>query len=266
MTVLDFRINPAIRRALCAGIAGAICTAEVETAFAQADPCQSINDQIQALRTQEQNEKDDFRDNGDHTGPSRKPIAAKIRQIERHYAPLIAAKRVAYDQCRFAHGGKPDEASTFTGTVTMTTNNVVPQAQGPFHLNFTLGLTFLKYDHTKANINNFPTLPFGPFPVGTGSPPPTNTTTVTLQSVDSVTVNPQTGVLRASITLKFAESQPLAGDSSLPIVLSTDTTGGSRIDVATRHLTLAGSGTFQHGFFGGNTGNLVIDGTLSTLP
>lgn len=266
MTILEVRVNEAIRRALCAVIAGVVCAAAPGPALAQADPCQSITDQIQALRTQEQNEENDFRDNGDNTGPSRKPIASKIRQVEQHYAPLIAAKRTAFDQCRFAHGGKPDEASTFTGMVTMTTNNIVPQAKGPFNLSFTLGLTFLKFDHTSANISNFPTLTFGPFPVGTGTHPQTNTTTVTLQSADPAIVNPQTGMMRVSITLKFAESQPLGGVSTLPIILSTDASGGSRIDAATKHLTLAGSGTFKDGFFGGNTGTLVIDGTLSALP
>src|SRR5215467_3791753 len=117
----------------------------VSQAGAATDPCQSILDQIAALRTQEQAEKDDYR-----RGPGDKPIASKIAEIDRDYSQRIRAKDQDYDQCRIAHGGKLDETVNFTGPATMTTNNT--NVPGPFVQNVTIGLKFLKYDHAKLEI------------------------------------------------------------------------------------------------------------------
>jgi hypothetical protein len=69
-----------------------------------------------------------------------------------------------------------------------------------------------------------------------------------------------------NMTLHFKHSLPVAGDSDLPITVSTDNSGGSRVNAGTRHVTLAGTGTFVGGFLGGSTGTLIIDGSLSALP
>src|SRR6266581_7209245 len=157
---------------LCLAVASLLLCAS--QAAALTDPCQSILDQISSLRRQEQNEKDDFR-----RGPRDKPLAAEIRKVEDMYRPLIAAKEHDYDQCRVAHGGKLDEAVTFTGNATMTTSN--NNAPGPFVQNVTIKVKFLKYDHTKLEITTFPTITVGPFSTPVGQ----NTTTVTLASVQS---------------------------------------------------------------------------------
>src|SRR6266581_8392292 len=159
---------------LCLAVASLLLCAS--QAAALTDPCQSILDQISSLRRQEQNEKDDFR-----RGHRDKPLAAEIRKVEDMYRPLIAAKEHDYDQCRVAHGGKLDEAVTFTGNATMTTSN--NNAPGPFVQNVTISVKFLKYDHTKLEITNFPTITVGPFAIPALHT--TNTTTVTLTSVQS---------------------------------------------------------------------------------
>jgi hypothetical protein len=163
-----------------------------------------------------------------------------------------------------AHGGKLDESVTFTGTATMTTSNT--NAPGPFVSAVTIGVKFLKYDHTKLEITNFPTITVGPFPIKIGQTTLTNTTTITLTNVQTATANPSTGKMSITMTLHFKHSLPAAGDSDLPITVSTDNSGGSRIGAGTRHVKLAGTGTFSGGFLGGSTGTLLIDGTLSALP
>ena len=241
----------------------AFLLASVSQAAAQTDPCQSIRDQISHLRTEMQNKKDDYRDRGNR---DHKPMAAKIRKVEREYQPRIAAKQREYDQCRLNHGGKPDQAVTFTGTATMTTTNT--SAPGPFVRTVTLGLTFLKFDHTTLAITNFPAIVVGPFSTSLG----TNTTTVRFVNVQATIVNPNTGKMSITLLLHFTNSLPAAGASDLPITLSTENTGGSRINHNNRQVTLAGTGTFSGGFLGGSgilppsTCSLAISGTLSALP
>jgi len=248
------------RRAL---IIIAFLLATVSQAAAQTDPCQSIKDQIASLRTEMQNEKDDYRERGN---VHHKPIAAKIRQIEREYQPRIAAKQREYDQCRLNHGGKPDQAVTYDSTATMTTSNT--SVAGPFVRTLTLGLTFLKYDHTTLAVTNFPAIRVGPITTRLG----VNTTRVTMTEVQATSVNPGNGTMSITLTLHFRNSLSGLGNSDLPITLSTENAGGSRINRNNRQVTLAGTGTFSGGFLGGNgvltpsTCTLTISGTLSALP
>jgi hypothetical protein len=223
------------------------------------DPCQSIADQITSLRNQERNAESDFQGGGG-SRDTRKPVASDIAKVRREYQQQINAKEREYDQCRISHGGKPDESDTFTGTATMTTNN--NNAPGPFVENVTIGLNFKKYDHTKLEITNFPAITTSAFHTPLGQ----NTTTVTLKSVQAASANPTTGQLSITMTLHFKQSIPAAGDSDLALTVSTDNAGGSRINQGTRHVKLAGTGTFSGGFLDGSKGTLVIDGTLSQLP
>ena len=141
----------------------------------------------------------------------------------------------------------------------MTTNNA--NAPGPFVRPMTIGLKFLKYDHAKLEITNFPTITVGPFTTPVGK----NTTTVTLNSVQSTSVTPSSGKLSITMTLHFKQTLPDPG-SDLPITVSTDNSGGSRINAGTRQMKLTGQGTFSGGFLGGSTCSLAIDGTLSASP
>jgi hypothetical protein len=84
--------------------------------------------------------------------------------------------------------------------------------------------------------------------------------------VRSTSVNPNTGEMSVTIQLSFVHSLQAAGNSDVTIQLSTDNTGGSRINRNNRQVTLAGTGTFDGGFLGGSTCTLVISGTLSALP
>jgi hypothetical protein len=142
----------------------------------------------------------------------------------------------------------------------MTTSN--QNAQGPFTQNVTIRVKFLKYDHTGLEITNFPTITVGPFTTPAGQ----NTTTVTQASVQSASAVPDTGKISINMTLHFRHSLPGAGDSDLPIIISTDNPGGSRVNQGTRHLKLVGTGTFREGFLGNSTCTLVIDGSLAALP
>jgi hypothetical protein len=257
-SISQFRFHNATR-SLRAGFALAFLLICLGQTAAATDPCQSITDQIASLRTELQNKKDDFRDT-DGGRDSRKPLASKINQLERDYEQRIRAKQQEYDQCRLAHGGKLDQVTTFTGTATMTTTN--HNAPGPFVQRVTIGMTFLKYDHTKVDLTSFPTITTAPFTTPVGS----NTTTVTLLSVQSTSVNPTTGKVSVTMTMHFRHSLAGAGDSDLPITISTENTGGSHINTGTRALTLAGTGTFLGGFLGGSNCTLTISGSLSALP
>ena len=68
-----------------------------------------------------------------------------------------------------------------------------------------------------------------------------------------------------TIPLHFHESNFFAGDSDITSSLSTEFTPGSQMD-ATGHITIAGTSVFQGGFLGGDTGTLVVKGTISPHP
>jgi hypothetical protein len=219
------------------------------------DPCQSIDDQIRVLRAQEQQEKNDLRDDPGDV-PARKPLGAKINEIHRRYAGLIADKQRAYDRCRLQHGGQPDREVTLAATVTLTTDHLIPAAQGPFSLGTSIRIVFLKYDHRRFEIRDFPKLEAGL----------ENTITVTLEGVQSASANPANGKLSATLDLLFSNSLEVTGESRLSVTVSTDNAGGSRINPRTRRVALAGKGRFSSGFFNDRTGRLVVGGTLSALP
>ena len=234
--------------------AGLICHTGSTPTRQIVDPCKSTMDEIKNLKAELRTKKSDFQEQG------RKPNAAQIRKLESEYRVLIAAKEREYDGCRLKNGGLPDQPATLDGTATMTTSN--QNAAGPFVQNLQLALTFLKFDHTTLEVNNFPAITAGPFNTPVGP----NTTTVSLRQVQSTSVNPNTGEIRITLQLSFVHSLQAAGNSDLTIQLSTENTGGSRINRNNRRVTIAGTGTFEGGFLNGNTCTLVISGTLSALP
>ncbi len=230
-----------------------------DRALATPDPCQSAVDALHALETQQRNAESDFQDDpGSH--PAHKPLAAQIARVHARFRPLIAAADVQIDQCRFAHGGKPDQTVNYVATVGLSTTN--PFAPGPFPGATTIQMKFLKFDHTRLEIAAFGTIRSAPFSTPLGM----NATTVTLLSTVATAAQPSTGMVSATVTLHFAQSVAGASPSDLPITLSTEGPGGSRINPATRAMTLTGTGTFAGGFLVGSMGAVTITGTLSALP
>jgi hypothetical protein len=223
------------------------------------DPCQPIKDQLTRLQQEYQNAKSSYQPRNDESGDHRHPVIGGLRRVENEYRPRIQAKQREYDQCRIDHGGKPDQPATLTGSASMTTTN--SNARGPFNRSITIGLKFLKFDHRTVGVSSFPSMS-----VTFNTPAGSNTTTISLTSVGSTTVNPTNGRMTISLTLHFAQSLMNHQDSDLFIELSTENPAGSRINRSNRQVTLAGTGTFRDGFLDGSDCTLVISGTLSALP
>jgi len=179
--------------------------------------------------------------------------------VENEYRPRIQAKQREYDQCRFDNGGLPDLLATLTGNARLTTTN--SNAPGPYNRSTTIGLKFLKFEHKTVEVSSFPSIS-----VTFNTPAGSNTTTISLVSVGSTSVNPTNGRMTISLTLRFAQSLMDGQDSDLFIELSTENSGGSRINRSNRQVTLAGTGTFDGGFLNDSDCTLVISGTLSALP
>jgi hypothetical protein len=243
--------------------AGLICHSGTtsSTATSSTDPCQSVIDEIAALRRELQAKKNALEDRGSrHTRPP-----SEVRKLERDYRQRIARKQDDYDSCLVRHGLLPDVAATLDGIGTVTTVRSGPQ-DSEVHI----ALTFLKYDHAKVEITEFPPIVSTPFDLPT-PPGGTNTTTVSLKEVFSTNVNRSTGEMSVMLTLLFHHSRSGDGDlfdSTLPLTLSTGNTdpAGSPINQTSRQVTLAGSGTFVGGILGNTPGTVVITGTLSVLP
>jgi hypothetical protein len=225
------------------------------------DPCKSVKDEVTRLQEELQAEKSNWQPHNTGGGGPRHPAAGMIRQLENEYRPRIQAKQREYEQCRFDNGGKPDLPVTLAASVRMTTTK--SEAPGPYNKSITLGLTFLKFEHKTLSITSFPSISVT---FDTGTPLGSNTTTITNSSVEPTSVNPANGRMTISLTLHFHQSLLDGQDSDVSIELSTENSGGSRINRSNRLVILAGTGTFEDGFLDGEDCTLVIRGTLSALP
>jgi hypothetical protein len=145
--------------------------------------------------------------------------------------------------------------ATFTGTATLTTTNAL--AAGPFASPLQLGLR-LDGLRTYIVVTSFPPITTAPIDTPLGQ----DITTIT--KGDGGFGGYTNGNISVEITLHFDHSLRLAGDSDLTVILRT-LPPGSPV-AADGAVTLAGSGTFQHGFLGGATGTLVIAGTITPVP
>ncbi len=149
-------------------------------------------------------ERADLQTQLQHAAPAEKgALASQIKKLNSQIAP----KEKLLTTCNSANG-KQDQAATFTGTATLTTNN--PNAPGPFVVNISIGFVYQAWRHDQIVVASFPAIVFGPYSTPAGN----NTTTITLLGANCGAINPKTGRLEVSVTLKFEESNLFAGNST----------------------------------------------------
>ncbi|MDQ4118270.1 MAG: hypothetical protein M3235_15105 [Actinomycetota bacterium] len=147
-------------------------------------------------------------------------------------------------------------ATKLNGTATLTTSS--SRAPGPFTVPVSIGLVF-NGARTAVSVSSFPDIT-----VQTDNGP----VVVSRIAGGNGTFTKSTGAMQLSVTLLFDLPFP-AGDSKLPITLTTGTAGsltGRPLDGATRRVRLVGAGKFVDGFLDNETATLVVDGTLEQLP
>jgi len=230
-------------------------------ALSESDPCEPLRQEFLALekKIQQIQASPDYIQ-GPHDPHPGKPDPDSLAEVKALW-PEVTAKIAQWTACELTLPGHlPDSNATFSGTATLTTSN--SHAPGPFVQNVSISLLFHEFDHTTFDVTNFPAIVVGPFPT---PPAGSNTTTITLTGNAQGTDNPTSGFLQVTMPLHFQESNFFAGDSDITSSLSTEIPPGSRMD-ATGHITIAGTSIFQSGFLGGDTGTLVVKGTISPHP
>jgi hypothetical protein len=245
--------------ALFASTAIVIMTLFCQTTRAQApceDACTAIYNQLAALKS----ERAGFQNDLKTATPGEKHfLVSQIQKLN----PKIAAKASEYKHCEQVHGGKPDLNTVFSGKATMTTSN--SNAPGPYQADLThrkiIKGVFPHWCHNSLRISFFPTIVVGPYSTPVGD----NTTTVTLVSEPSSTVDPSNGRVDITVKLHFHHSLAVAADSDLVITISTDKPGGERRQ-SNGAITLVGDAAFQGGYLGDNTCHLIIGGKLIPGP
>lgn len=187
---------------------------------------------------------------------------AAIAEIRRATADEHNANQ-AYDACMLAHGGKSELMTSLGGTATLSIASSNSRLAGPFVSSVSVGLDFAAWSHTSMTVTSFPAIAAGPFDTGVGM----NTTTVTIKSGTTATgtFDPTTGAATLDLTLHFANSMSIAGDSDATFHLSTAGTGGHPLD-SSNTATLTGTSTFSGGFLGGLGCTLNVTGTLANRP
>lgn len=219
--------------------------------------CEQLSNKVKSLIA----ERNALQEELKKAAPGQKPpLAGEIKQLNKS----IKQAQAELDAC-FIQAGLQSLVAILSGTATLTTTHT--DASGPFTESVTIGL-FFSPGRVTFSIVNFPAIATDPFDTSVG----TNITTITLDSSKQGTSNPNTGTLTIGCTLKFDHSIDFPfyeEDSTLPIALTTGKIGslqGAPVNQTTGAVTLVGSGTFQGGFLGGKTGNIVITGTINPIP
>lgn len=147
--------------------------------------------------------------------------------------------------------------STFTGTAELRTNH--PDARGPFRSNINLTVKFSDC-RASISITSFP-----PIVNSFGTLIGQNTSTVSLIQGDPGSFDSSTGRTVIPVTLGFANSLRVFGNSTLPLrLLAEGVPAGNKPD--TGIVTLSGTGTFMGGALGGYQGTLTVTGSFSPRP
>jgi hypothetical protein len=171
---------------------------------------------------------------------------------------LLVAARSRLAHCLAAPALQPQQPleARFTGTATLTTT--FGQAPGPFVEDLAFNVVF-DSSRTMLSIVSFPLI-VERFETPLGE----NTTTITRRSGGSGSYS--AGNIVLPLGLRFDHSVDLPffqEDSDLDIVLTTAPPGSPLTPEPFGNVTLAGSATFSRGVLGGDTGTLVIAGTIS---
>ena len=147
--------------------------------------------------------------------------------------------------------------STFTGTAELRTTN--PYAQGPFRSNINMTVKFSDC-RTGISITNFP-----PIVNSFDTPLGQNTSTVNLIQGGPGSFDSSTGRTVIPVTLGFANSLGIIGNSTLPLrLLAEGVPAGNNPDTGV--VTLSGTGTFMGGALNGYQGTLTVTGSFLPRP
>lgn len=211
--------------------------------------CQSIQDEIDRL----QRDRDLVQELIREAPPNQRPaLMERLRALD---AQIRAAQDRLADCLGASQPPQTPIEGQFAGTATLTTT--FPQARGPFARPVQFRI-MINAARTTITLTTFP-----PIQVTFNTPLGRNTTTITRSSGGSGSY--AAGRIRMPLGLRFDQSHILARGSDLNVMLSTDPPGSPLSPQPFGNLTLVGSGTFQGGTLGGQTGTLNIRGTLSAV-
>jgi len=158
--------------------------------------------------------------------------------------------------------------TTFTGTATFRIADA--RFPGPFFQALTLSPVF-SADRKSVDMGAFPPISVGPISTPVGN----DTITITKKAGGSGSFAMGSGAMQVPITLHFKQSLLLAGDSDLPLVLTTGTAtspggaftlGGTPLNPTTGVVTLVGASAFQGGFLNKIDCSVSITGTVLPSP
>jgi hypothetical protein len=177
----------------------------------------------------------------------------------------LALERIRLEICLQQDAGMFPLETLFNGSFVLRTT--FSDAPGPFEGDLELGVHF-NASRTQLSITSFPEIIVGPFETPFGD----NVTTVRKISGGSGMFNASNGSAAVPLSLRFDHSIDIPffeEDSTFPISLTTGRVAdlqGSPLNRTTRKLTLVGRGRFNGGIMGGSSGDLIVSGTLATLP
>jgi hypothetical protein len=143
---------------------------------------------------------------------------------------------------------------------------------GPFTTPINLSPVF-SADRKVVDLGSFPPITVGPFHTGTIFGDDTITVTKKQGGIGSFALG--SGTIDIPLTLHFDHSLIVAGDSDLPLNLTTGTetsparaftVTGSPLNSTSSVVTLVGASAFKGGFLGGTDASVTITGTVSPSP
>ena len=150
-------------------------------------------------------------------------------------------------------------------TLTLTTDR--KDFEGPYQRALTFDLNF-DAARTAVSVANLSNIVVGPFPTPVGP----DTITVSKSSGGDGTFDPTTGALKTEITFLFHHSIAFAGDSTLPLKLTTGKVlgkfgqTGKAVDKVTGAVRLVASSAFVDGYLGDVEAGIDIVGTIAPVP
>jgi PASTA domain len=214
--------------------------------------CETIQDEVDGLERQLEAAEDEL---NEVPPVERGPFLQRIGSINRR----LSAARNRLAGCLAAANpppGPPIEAR-FVGTATLTTT--FDQASGPYVENVAFNVV-LDGARTMITLVSFPIITETFEIDGLGE----NTTTITRRGGGTGSYN--AGSIVLPLALRFDHSIDIPffqEDSDFNVVLTTAPPGSPLTPEPYGNVTLAGSAVFSGGVLAGDTGTLVVTGTIS---
>ncbi len=219
------------------------------------------------------------------TGQQKSAIANQIKNQMKISESQIAAKQKQLDSC-IAANGLNNLSATLKGTLTilMDLDEKAGKPYNPYGNpyqddNVSIQLTYQRWVRDQVVVNSVSTVRYWGDKFGPGLPYDLVNWHTMQQNSQFVSycgeVNSKTGKLSVTLTLPVrlewgvkqgqTKGNYSFGFSNLLIALSTDNSGGSRLDKQGK-ITLSGEGVFMDGYLNGHKCRMWIKGTLLPLP